>query len=344
MQAHGSVSVRAVSSSGKQVATVRKADARLRIWDTASERVVYSETLADDAPLLLEFLSDALLLRVDRDGLLSVQTLPDGSVAWSTRLGKAVRALALSPDTRRIAASDEASATKVRIWDAATGSVLFEQPHESEVGDLVFDRTGRYLAALGPSLVPTGLPMGAAATVWDTTTKQMALSVPKEEEIVAIAFSADSARFAAIGSAGDVHVWDLATRTVRRTVTADPGPVAFSGSGKWLALGNRSIRVLDAESLQPIAQLDIGGEIRDLEFRDGDALIAARRFDSAATTGTVELYRWKAADLLAEACRRMPVKAAESQWRQLLSGQRMPTPCTSPSPAPRPGNPAAKNE
>lgn len=225
-----------------------------------------------------------------------------------------------------------------------TGSVLFERAHEAEISDLVFDRSGRYLVALGPdSLVPTGLPVGVGATVWDITTQRTALSVPKSEKIIAIALSADGARFATVASTGDVKVWDLATGTVRRTVTADPGSVAFSANGQRLAVGNRSIRVLDTDSLQPIAQLAIGGEIRDLEFREYDALIAARRFDSGATKGSVELCRWKTADLLAEACRRMPVKAAEGQWRQLLPDQRMPTPCTKALSVPGSDSPAAKD-
>lgn len=342
MRERGSVRVRAISNSGKRLATVRDADRKLRIWDPSSGQVVYSEVLPDRDPMLLEFLSDTLLLHVTQAGVLSVQKLPEGPAAWSTRLGK-VSALALSPDARRIAGNDGSPTNKVRVWEATTGSVLFEQPHETEIDDLAFDRSGRYLVALGPSLVPTGLPMGTAVTVWDTTTQRAVLSVPKGEEIVAIAFSADSTRFAGVGSTGEVRVWDLATGLVRRTVVADPGPVAFSGNGQWLAVGNRSIRVLDADSLQPVAQLDVGGEIRDLEFRDGDALIAARRFDSGATKGVVELYRWKAADLLAEACRRLPVKAAEGQWRQLLPDQRMPTPCANVTPVLPSGSVVTKN-
>lgn len=327
MRGEGSVSVHAVSESGRHVATVRDADRKLRVWDTSSGQVTHVETLPDGDPLLIEFLSDALLLHVSRSGLMSLQTLPSGPVVWSTRLSK-LTALALDPDSRRLAASDGASTASVRMWDASTGSVLLDQPHEAEIGDLVFDRSGRYLVALGPnSAVPTGLPTGVGATVWDTTTRRTVLSVPESERIVALAFSGDGTKLAAVGDSGEVRLWDLATATVRRTVVPDPGPVAFSADRRWLALGSRSILVLDSESLQPVAQLDIGGEIRALEFRDGDALIAARRFDSGATRGTVETYRWQAGDLLAEACRRMPLKAAERQWRQLLPDQRMPTPC-----------------
>ena len=343
MQNEGSVSVRAISTSGKRVATVRDADRKLRLWDTGTGQVTYSEVLPNSDPLLLEFLSDALLLRVDPSGLLSVQNLPKGEVAWSAPVGK-MTALTFSPDTRRIATSSESSTVKVHVWNATTGAMLLEQSPESKIGDLVFDRSGRYLVAFGPeSVVPSGLPQGVAATVWDTETKRVVLSVPKEEGIVAIAFAADGARFAIVGDKGDVKVWDLTTGTVRRTVTADPGPIAFSTNGQWLALGNRSIRVLDTESLRAVAQLDIGGEIRDLEFRDEDTLIAARRFDSGATKGVVELYRWKAADLLAEACRRLPVKAAEGQWRQLLPDQRMPTPCANTTSVPHSNGVVTKN-
>ena len=57
------------------------------------------------------------------------------------------------------------------------------------------------------------------------------------------------------------------------------------------------------------------------------SVLAARRFDSGALEGTVEVYRWKSEDMLAEACRRMPVEAAEKQWRQVLPGDAVPSPC-----------------
>lgn len=343
MQNVGSVSVRAISNSGKRVATVRDADRTLRVWDTGTGQVTYSEVLPNGDPVLLEFLSNALLLRVGPSGLLSVQDMPKGEIVWSAPVGK-VTALALSPDARRIATSSESSTAKIHVRNSMTGDILLEQSSESKIGDLVFDRSGRYLVALGPeSFVPSGLPQGVAATVWDTETNRVVLSVPKDEGIVAMAFGANSTRFAIVGDKGEVKVWDLTAGTVRRTVTADPGPVAFSTNGRWLALGNRSVRVLDTDFLQPVAQLDIGGEIRDVEFRDGDTIIAARRFASGATKGTIELYRWQAADLLAEACRRMPVKAAEGQWRQLLPDQRMPTPCASVPPIPHSGGAVTKN-
>ena len=63
----GSVNVLAVSSSGRFVATLRDADEVLRFWDTNGSQVVHQEHAKD--PPLLEFLSDAAVLRVDdQDG------------------------------------------------------------------------------------------------------------------------------------------------------------------------------------------------------------------------------------------------------------------------------------
>jgi WD40 repeat protein len=151
--------------------------------------------------------------------------------------------------------------------------------------------------------------------------------MPEKARIIALAFSPDSTQFAAMSRTGELHVWSLDSGAMRRAVTADPGPVAFSANGRWIAVGNRSIRVLDAGSLRPLTQLDIGGDIRSIEFRAEDTLIAARRLSAGSLRGVVELHRWRPADMLAESCRRMPIAAAESQWKQLLPEERLPSPC-----------------
>jgi hypothetical protein len=196
------------------------------------------------------------------------------------------------------------------------------------IGDLVFDRTGRYLVGLGPgSFVPTGLPTGVAVTVWDTHERRELLSLPTAEGTIALDFSADQRRFAAMSNTGELRLWTLPHRDSVRAITLDPGPIAFSRSGRWLAMGSRSVRIIDTESARAVAQLDLGGEIRGLEFRDDDSLIAALRFESGAQDGVVEVHRWRPEDMLADACRRMPVGAAEKQWRQLLPDQPVPSPC-----------------
>jgi len=124
-----------------------------------------------------------------------------------------------------------------------------------------------------------------------------------------------------------VQLWDLSTGSSRQTVTADPGPIAFSVKDQWLAVGNHSLRVLDTATLDPVAQLDIGGEIRAIEFQAEDAMIAALRVDGGGRTGRIERRPWRMADLLAETCLRIPLAVAQAQWRQLLPEQPVPNPC-----------------
>ncbi|CAH2396482.1 hypothetical protein [Mesorhizobium escarrei] len=332
MQSTGSTRVIAVSPSGRNVATTREADQALRIWDTRSVRSIYSEPLTGPSPVLLEFLSESAVLRVDPPGTLSLRTLPAGSITWSAEPGP-ITAVTYTSDRRLVAVGAQGSTPSIHVWEIASGRQIFEQSSTDRVHDLVFDASGRYLVALGPDpIVPVGLPQGAALAVWDVEAKRALISLPEEDRTIALTFSSDGRQFATMGYTGQLRVWNLADGQMRRAVTADPGPVAFSADGRWIAMGGRSILVLESASLQPVAQLDTGGEIRDIEFSDSDTLIAARRFDEAAPQGTVEVYRWRTADLLTDACRRMPLAAAENQWRQLLPEQRVPSPCASSPP------------
>lgn len=327
MKNHGSVSVLAVSPTGRRVATFREADRTLRIWDGAAQQVLHSEVLADAPPLAMEFISDARMARLDSSGRLSVQAVQDSSTVWSVEHGPAT-ALTLTTDGRRIAAAADAKRPMVRVWDVESGKLVFEQAHEQAIGDLAFDPGGRYLAAQSVvAVTPGGLPNGVGVTVWDVEANRAAARMPASERIIALAFSRDGEQFAAAGHGGDIRVWNLASDgPPRSTVTTDPGPLAFSSTGEWLAVGARSIRVLETNSLRAIAQIDVGGEIRAQEFRDDDSIIAVRRH-GGRPEAVIELHRWKTGDLLSEACRRLPLATAQRQWKQLMGEQGAPEPC-----------------
>jgi WD40 repeat protein len=332
MKEQGRLRVIAASASGKRVATVRAADRTLRIWDILSRQVIYAEALTKHDPVL-EFLSDALALRVDGPGALSAMTLPGGAPAWSANLGR-ITALAVSADGRWVAAaatSDRRSA--LRIFETATGKPILERQTEAAVGGLAFDRASRYVVALlgEHTAVPTGLPMGVGLNLWDLASGRTLLSLPKSDQIIALDFSRDGNHFAAVGTSGEVRLWNLSTGTSQRTVTSDPGPLVFSASGRWIAVGTRSVRILETSLLRPAAQLDLTGDIRGIQFRSDDRVIAVDRFAPGETPGVTQVQHWLAADILAEACRRMPVATAESQWRQLFPGQPVPLPCSNKS-------------
>jgi WD40 repeat protein len=333
MRSQGSVQILAIAPSGRQVVTYRGADQTVRLWDAESARVTYHEVLEKQP--YLHFLSETTLLRTDEPGTLSIRQLPAGNALWSKDLGN-IKALAVTRDAHRIATLGKGAAdVSLRVSDVATGHAILEQSIDSAAGGLHFDESGRYLTVtshFGAQAPLTGLPPAIAIAVWDIAARRTVVSHPREATTVAFTYSHDGSQFATVGSNGDVHVWGLSTGASRRTVTADPGPVAFSANGRWLAVGLHSLRVLDAATLNPVAQLDIGGEIRAIEFQADDAIVAALRVENGGRTGLVERHRWRTADKIAEACSRIPLETAQRQWRQLLPAQPVPTPCAEPAP------------
>ena len=323
----GSVSAVAVAPSGRRLTTFRAADQKLRIWDATTAQVLYSES-RDETPLI-EFLSDTVVLRVDTPGTLSVMHLPTGSPAWAAQL-RSITALTLSEDRRLVSAADHAnSGSTVRVWEVGSGKQIFEQKVDARIESMEFDRASRYLvAALGDQpVVPSGLPLGVGLKLWDVSSGREALSVPEIEKVVAFDFSQDSTRFAHVSRNGGLTVHDLSSGEARKTVAANPGPVAFSASGRWIAMGSRSIRILETSSLRPVSQLEFGLDARHIEFRSEDRILAVNGFEPGDARGITQLRHWLPADILAEACRLIPAAAADSQWRQLFPETPLPTPC-----------------
>ncbi|HEV8690413.1 MAG TPA: WD40 repeat domain-containing protein, partial [Ideonella sp.] len=327
MKTRGSVHVEAVSASGLRIATYRDADLKLRVWDTRSQRVAYEERIQGGSPRWLHFLSDTQLLRLDRDGRLSLQRMPEGTPLWASDGGD-ILALALSADASRLAWVVQRPEPQLRVLEVTHGRLVFERRLGRPAGELLFAPNGRHLVVLdGTDSVPEGLPLGVGLTLWDLASGRTLVDLAKSEQIVAFSFSNDGGRFAAVGRGGLLRVWSLVDGAViAKAVAADPGPLAFSANGQWLAAGHGSVSVFDAGSLQLLSQIDLGGEIRQIEFRSGDQLLAVKRFEGPTDTGVLELHPWREEDLRAEACRRMPADAAK-QWQQLFPGQPVPQAC-----------------
>ena len=199
------------------------------------------------------------------------------------------------------------------------------------MAELGFDSSGRYLFALRPAddVRPSGLPPQAAVTVWEVASGRVALDLPQSDGVVAIDFSRDGNALAASSGTGNLRVWDLASGVSRRVVVGDPGPVAFSTDGRWVVVGLQSFSVFDASTLREAAHVDLGGEIGAFAFRSDDRLLAVHRSVGGEQSNVVELHRWRVDDVLAEACRRIPLSAAQAQWTQLLPDRPLPRVCAS---------------
>lgn len=332
MQTRGSVRVEAVSPSGRWIMTYRDADRRLRLWDTESQRVSSDEPADGGTLRWIRFVSDSRLLRLDRGGQLSLRRVPEGTTLWSVDVG-AVNALALSADSGRLAWAASRPEARLGVIDVADGRTVLIRSPPHPAGELLFMGAGRFLVALNvDGSVPEGLPLGAGLTLLDLSAGTATLTLDRAEQVIAVAASNDDRRFAALGRAGDLRLWDPASgRLLAKTVVADVGPLAFSARGDWLAAGRTSIVVLKTGTLQPVSQVDLVGEARLIEFDADGRQLAVKRFVNNEDAGTVELHDWRSSDLLAEACRRLPSDAVR-QWRQLLPGQAEPRVCRGPQP------------
>lgn len=159
--------------------------------------------------------------------------------------------VALSSDRRAIlqATSDGA----LLVWRA-------EAPQFKPLGSIA--RTGNAVALAtspdGKWLVAGG--DDSQATVWDLSSGEIVATLPGNfGTMYAIAFSADSSRLATANLTGTVKVWrvaDWSLENVRHDAKRQVRSLAFSPSGRWLAVGSndRKLIVVDTEDWETVAE------------------------------------------------------------------------------------------
>ena len=126
----------------------------------------------------------------------------------------------------------------VKLWDVATGKVLFTLEDEGkQVTAVAFSPDGKTLASVSYD----GNRQGGTLKLWDLETATERANLKGHADFVqSVTFSADGKTLASSSSDRTVKLWEVATGRERNTLrhTSDVRSVAFSSDGKILASGS----------------------------------------------------------------------------------------------------------
>ncbi|MFB4283680.1 WD40 repeat domain-containing protein [Nonomuraea sp. MTCD27] len=169
---------------------------------------------------------------------------------------KLIRATALSPDGRLLAAGEYNG--NVRLWNPQTGAVV-----GSPDGYLLL---GEKVLAFSPdsSLLAAASYHGDQVVLVDTRTLRAVRSIPMHLVAQAIDFSPDGRTLATAGKENKIRLWDPATgRQVAELPLDDDEDygarsLAFSRDGRLLAAVADGTHVWDVSSRAQVARLDAG--------------------------------------------------------------------------------------
>jgi WD40 repeat protein len=186
---------------------------------------------------------------VTNDGAVHGFSLQNGQPLWppNQQPGGIIPA-SLSPDGTRLIAGHRDG--QVRLYDTATGKVLYESGGLGEIRTLRFapDGSGRFLSG------------GVNGTIhlWNVHTGEKLQTFSGHTGIVlAIAWSRDSLTFASAASDGTVRLWNLSTGQTAAPIMphlAVPTHLEFSPDGTRLATCSRdgTARLWDPGTGQPV--------------------------------------------------------------------------------------------
>lgn len=145
------------------------------------------------------------------------------------------------------------------------------------------------------------------------------LQLKHESSVEGIDFSPDG-EYLATASSNLVRLWNVKSGQETKSIWHETfvSNVAFDPQGKFLVTGA-------ADGIVHIWEMESGREVTRVRHKDSIAGVAfspdGKYLASASFDSTVRLWLWRPADLIAEACSRLPRTLTHEEWQQYLSDE-----------------------
>jgi len=271
----GPVTFVASSSDGTRLLT--KTSGTARIWAIDSARVIRDVKLDNAAGTVMS--PDGRLLATAEFAGLRLLDIGTGDVVARFAIPNPVRALAFSPDGRRLGTTDYTGT--VRILDLPSGRELARMKHDIIAMAIAFSGDGR--------VVVTG-SNDNTARIWEVATGREILKLPHRFGAVSVAITHDASRLATGSWDGAVRIWEGTSglELARLTHLPIPTSLVFSPDGQLLASASddNTARVWDVSSGQEVFRMTHADDVTSVSFTpDGASLLTASKDSSVRMWG-----------------------------------------------------------
>lgn len=289
----------------------------VQVWSVESQQPSMQVQLKDRKEIYrLAFSPDGRSLAVaDLLGAVRVIDVNSQTETAGIRRGAKVKGIAFSPDGQYLATGG--SDHQVQVCTAALSNCrTLTQP--DDVNGLAFSPDSRRVAVTTGSF---GQVHHNGFGVWDLQSLRATLEIKDQPDpFEGTSFSEDGRYIVTSGQDFTARIWDSsAAREVTLPLFHDltVWSAAFSSDGKYLVTGSEdhSLRVWEWSSQREMVRLTQPGAVRLVAFAPKDKNIVAASFDPSGHLLQFRLWKWKAEELIVEACTKVGHGLSEKDWR-----------------------------
>ena len=243
----------------------------IEVWDSVGHRRLASASGAFNHAIA--FSASGKYLAAVNDSAPVVFELiekPDGSLSMTRFTSNSISAIGSQPFSVPAFSAD---ANYVAVSDSQDGSRIFTWQPEPAVS-LAPIPTGSLLFAAGRRLLTGGID--GRITEWDPDDKPLA-RIAHSGRVHAVALSADGALLATASEGDTLRLIDATTGKELRTarLTIDPGSLAFSADGRWLAaVQGKSLWLIEAATARVVGPFAHEDRVTGVRFEDGGTRVA----------------------------------------------------------------------